>query len=52
MSETPQTAFFFLGTFSFCAYNGKKKKWTNGLGVYIVVGSQPFCNCNPKPRFL
>jgi hypothetical protein len=28
--------------FHFCAYIGKKKKWTNGLGVFIVVGSQPF----------
>jgi hypothetical protein len=28
--------------FHFCAYKGKKKKRTNGLGVYIVVGSQQF----------
>jgi hypothetical protein len=43
VSETPQAAFFFLGTFSFCAFYGKKKKWTNGLGVFIVVGLQRFC---------
>jgi len=42
-SETPQTAFFFLGTFSFCAFYGKKKKWTNGLDSFISVGLQRFC---------
>jgi hypothetical protein len=41
-AKSPQTAFFFLGAFSFCAYIGKKKKRTNGLGDFIVVGSQPF----------
>ena len=41
-SETLKSAFFFLGTFSFCAYIGKKKKWTNGLGVFISVGLQRF----------
>ncbi|MBQ7293084.1 MAG: hypothetical protein IJW79_05020, partial [Clostridia bacterium] len=43
VSETPQTAFFFLRTFSFCAFYGKKKKWTNGLDSFISVGLQRFC---------
>jgi hypothetical protein len=36
------SAFFFLRTFSFCAFNGKKKKWSVGLGVYISVSLQQF----------
>ena len=29
--------------FHFCAYIGKKKKWSDGLGVFISVGLQRFC---------
>jgi len=42
-SETSQTAFFFLRTFSFCAFGFKKKKWANGLDSFISVGLQRFC---------
>ena len=45
------SAFFFLRAFSFCAFNGKKKKWSSDLNIKIAV-SHVIVTFNPDVLFL